>query len=54
MFKSIGALVVCGFAAYGVIRFVEEHVHVGEDDGAQSFDDEDEAVSRRRAFDVVK
>lgn len=48
MFKFIGALVVYGFAAFGVACYLKER---SEDDGALSFD---KASSRLKTFEVVK
>lgn len=49
MFKFIGALVVYGFAAYGITRYLEERGEEGS--GALSFD---KASSRLKTFEVVK
>jgi hypothetical protein len=51
MFKFIGALVVYGFAAYGVTRFLEERGEAGH--GARA-SDTDKSVSRLKTFEVVK
>ena len=49
MFKLIGALVVYGFAAYGVTRYLEERSE--ESSGTLSFD---KTSSRLKTFEVVK
>lgn len=51
MFKFIGALVIYGFAAYGVTRYLEARSEEGG--GTLSFD-KDKAISRLKTFEVVK